>query len=312
MQKRLTALFALASALLVSAPLQAHAKAHHAKPVHAKHAQQKQAHARRAHTKHSQLAATKHKAVGRHHHQTHLAAATRMAHVDVQTALDSIVLKPDTALTLSGSQYLTAHDAASTHTVPAWLGHTPSFDAAQMMAQADVPTYFGKFGNSVTETRISASSKTSVAISDQDVSAAVGSGDNAAVRQALIAFAMQLRDIRYVRGGHDPATGFDCSGFVRYVFAHAIGMQLPTNSASQFLAGLRVKRADMKPCDLVFFHTHGKRRISHVGIYISDGRFIHSPTSGKSVQISSLDEDYWARHFAGAKRPQAIAMAARG
>jgi cell wall-associated NlpC family hydrolase len=128
----------------------------------------------------------------------------------------------------------------------------------------------------------------------------------------LISLAMQLRDIRYVRGGHDPATGFDCSGFVRYVFAHAIGMQLPTNSASQFLAGLRVKRSDMKPGDLVFFHTHGKRRISHVGIYISDGRFIHSPTSGKSVQISSLDEAYWAKHFAGAKRPQAIAMAARG
>jgi cell wall-associated NlpC family hydrolase len=97
---------------------------------------------------------------------------------------------------------------------------------------------------------------------------------------------------------------------VRYVFAHAVGMQLPTNSAAQFLAGLKVKRADMKPGDLVFFHTGGKRRVSHVGIYISDGRFIHSPTTGKSVEISSLESGYWAKRFVGAKRPEAMAMAA--
>jgi cell wall-associated NlpC family hydrolase len=130
------------------------------------------------------------------------------------------------------------------------------------------------------------------------------------LRKALLAAAMSLRDIRYVRGGHDPSTGFDCSGFVRYVFSHAIGMQLPNNSAAQFLAGLKVKRADMKPGDLVFFHTHGKHRISHVGIYISNGRFIHSPTTGKSVEISSLDSGYWAKRFAGAKRPEAMALVA--
>ena len=127
------------------------------------------------------------------------------------------------------------------------------------------------------------------------------------LRKSLIALAMNLRDVRYVRGGHNPATGFDCSGFVRYVFAHAIGVQLPTNSASQFLAGLKVKRADMKPGDLVFFHTGGRRHgISHVGIYISNGRFIHAPTYGKRVQISSLDEAYWAKRFVGAKRPEGM------
>jgi cell wall-associated NlpC family hydrolase len=127
------------------------------------------------------------------------------------------------------------------------------------------------------------------------------------LRKSLIALAMNLRNIRYVRGGHSPATGFDCSGFVRYVFAHAIGVQLPTNSASQFLAGLKVKRADMKPGDLVFFHTSGRyRHVSHVGIYISNGRFIHAPTYGKRVQISSLDEAYWAKRFVGAKRPEGM------
>jgi cell wall-associated NlpC family hydrolase len=130
------------------------------------------------------------------------------------------------------------------------------------------------------------------------------------LRKSLIGMAMKLRNIRYVRGGHDPATGFDCSGFVRYVFAHAIGLDLPRNSAEQFQAGAKIKRSNMEPGDLVFFRTHGKRRISHVGIYISNGRFIHSPTSGKSVEISSLDESYWSKHFAGAKRPESIAMMA--
>jgi cell wall-associated NlpC family hydrolase len=144
--------------------------------------------------------------------------------------------------------------------------------------------------------------------------AADPAADNAAkvtdLRKALIGLAMNLRDTRYVRGGRDPSTGFDCSGFVRYVFAHAIGMKLPTNSASQFLAGLKVDRADMKPGDLVFFQTGRKHHISHVGIYLSNGRFIHSPATGKTVQVSSLSESYWARHFAGAKRPSGIVAAA--
>jgi cell wall-associated NlpC family hydrolase len=125
-------------------------------------------------------------------------------------------------------------------------------------------------------------------------------------REALLAFAMKLRDIRYQRGGRAPSTGFDCSGFVRYVFIHSIGLDLPTNSASQFLAGLKVKRNDMKTGDLVFFRTRG-RAISHVGIYIDNGQFIHSPSAGKTVRVDSLNEAYWAQHFVGAKRPEGIA-----
>lgn len=125
-------------------------------------------------------------------------------------------------------------------------------------------------------------------------------------REALMSFAMKLRDIRYNRGGRAPATGFDCSGFVRYVFMHSIGLDLPTNSASQFLAGLKVKRNEMKTGDLVFFRTRGKA-ISHVGIYIDNGQFIHSPSAGKTVRVDSLNEAYWSKHFAGAKRPEGIA-----
>ncbi|HET6553200.1 MAG TPA: C40 family peptidase [Dyella sp.] len=143
-----------------------------------------------------------------------------------------------------------------------------------------------------------------------DGSVASLDNDTSDLRRTLIGLAMQLRDIRYVRGGRDPSTGFDCSGFVRYVFAHAVGLDLPTNSASQFLAGLKVNRGDMKPGDLVFFRTAGKRgqgRISHVGIYIANGQFIHSPSRGKTVRVDSLDESYWAKRFAGAKRPDALA-----
>ncbi len=189
------------------------------------------------------------------------------------------------------------------------LQQLPVFNPAPMLGQSIIP------GNIDALLADSTSGNHGIAI---DPTATVQAGGGQAdvvgtrnitdLRKALLAAAMSLRDIRYVRGGHDPSTGFDCSGFVRYVFSHAIGMQLPNNSAAQFLAGLKVKRADMKPGDLVFFHTHGRRRISHVGIYISNGRFIHSPTTGKSVEISSLDSGYWAKRFAGAKRPEAMAL----
>lgn len=204
------------------------------------------------------------------------------------------------------SAYIAAPSATVVATAPA-LNPLPMF--ASVTPASDVAAFRSLLtGNS--------SITATVAVSPQEVASAAeavadeGVQDITDLRKALIAMAMKLRDTRYVRGGRDPSTGFDCSGFVRYVFAHAVGMQLPTNSASQFLAGLKVKRADMKPGDLVFFHTRGKHRVSHVGIYISDGRFIHSPNTGKSVEISSLESGYWAKRFVGAKRPEAMAMAA--
>ena len=125
------------------------------------------------------------------------------------------------------------------------------------------------------------------------------------LRKLLTDFSLTLRDIRYRHGGLDPDTGFDCSGFVRYVFRHSLGQDLPHSSASQYRLGAAVTRNAMKIGDLVFFRTHGKR-ISHVGIYLGDGRFIHSPSSGKRVSISSLDERYWSKRFAGAKRPSGL------
>jgi cell wall-associated NlpC family hydrolase len=125
------------------------------------------------------------------------------------------------------------------------------------------------------------------------------------LRNLLADFAMTLRDIRYRRGGREPSTGFDCSGFVRYVYKHALGKDLPPNSASQYLTGTQIDRSEMKTGDLVFFRIKGKR-ISHVGIYLGDGRFIHAPSSGKRISVSELREGYWAKRFVGAKRPNVL------
>lgn len=124
-------------------------------------------------------------------------------------------------------------------------------------------------------------------------------------RRLLVDFAMSLRDIRYRRGGRSPQRGFDCSGFVHYVFAQVLGVDLPGNSAAQYADSEAIARDDLQAGDLVFFRTRGKR-ISHVGIYLGDGRFIHSPTSGERVRVDQLDERYWARRFAGARRPDAL------
>lgn len=126
------------------------------------------------------------------------------------------------------------------------------------------------------------------------------------LRRMLADFSMSLRHIRYQSGGRDPSTGFDCSGFVRYVFRHGAGAELPSDSASQYRTGKLVTRQDMKTGDLVFFRIKGKR-ISHVGIYLGNGRFIHAPSKGKAVSISRLDQGYWSTRFAGAKRPEVLA-----
>ncbi|MGH8121370.1 MAG: C40 family peptidase [Rudaea sp.] len=125
-----------------------------------------------------------------------------------------------------------------------------------------------------------------------------------APRRHLAAFALKLRDIRYRRGGHEPSTGFDCSGFVHYVYHQTFGMDLPYDAPGQFRRGETVARSEMKTGDLVFFGNG--RRIQHVGIYLDHGRFIHSPSPGKHVRVDRLDSPYWAKRFAGAKRPHAL------
>lgn len=313
--KRLTVFSVFAAALFVIAPIQAHTSKPATKPLHAKHAQvHKPVHAKtttKHKTTHGKLAAHKHKVT----HHSSLAASRRHA-VPTSSKVETTTAVSQPALT-TGSPQASSFDAgpqAIANVTPHLLQPLPIFNPAPMLSQSIVPadarTVLG--GDDAIEKNVASGQSAAVEqADDEDATPTEAVAENTTdLRKALIAMAMKLRDIRYVRGGHDPSTGFDCSGFVRYVFAHAVGMQLPTNSAAQFLAGLKVKRSDMKPGDLVFFRTHGKHRISHVGIYISNGRFIHSPTTGKSVEISSLNDAYWSKRFAGAKRPEAMAMVA--
>lgn len=206
---------------------------------------------------------------------------------------------PEASADAAASSFATA--------APLLMTQLPVFAPAPGLAQSVVPSNLTAELPASANNDAKSNSVDEMADADDD-----GQLDNANgmdLRHALIGLAMKLRDIRYVRGGHDPSTGFDCSGFVRYVFAHAVGLELPTNSASQFVAGLAVKRADMRPGDLVFFRTAGRGgrgRISHVGIYIDNGQFIHSPSRGKTVRVDNLQEAYWAKRFAGAKRPEGI------
>jgi len=119
-------------------------------------------------------------------------------------------------------------------------------------------------------------------------------------RKRVADFAMTLRDIRYRRAGRDPSTGFDCSGFTRYVYNKTYGLELPYDAPSQFHSGDKIARDDLKVGDLVFFQVRG--RITHVGIYMGDGQFIHSPSPGKRVRVDELANAYWAKRYAGARR----------
>jgi len=240
----------------------------------------------------------------------HLTAATALLSVLLVSApLQAKSLAP--LASVAGKTVTTApalvNDSVVARFSAPMLDQLPTFNPTAGLAQAVVPDAGTLF---VGKVAVATDSARPDPADEESAAAAAVSANITDLRKSLLAVAMGLRDTRYVRGGRDPSTGFDCSGFVRYVFAHAVGMQLPRNSASQFLAGLKVKRADMQPGDLVFFRTHGKRAISHVGIYISNGRFIHSPTTGKSVEISSLTQGYWAKRFAGAKRPEAMAQVA--
>jgi cell wall-associated NlpC family hydrolase len=111
--------------------------------------------------------------------------------------------------------------------------------------------------------------------------------------------ALRERGRPYRLGGETP-DGFDCSGLVQYVFAQ-YGLVLPREVREQFQVGERVKRAAIRPGDLVFFATEG-RGASHVGIALGGGEFVHAPNARGTVRISRLDAPYWRRHFLEARR----------
>lgn len=124
--------------------------------------------------------------------------------------------------------------------------------------------------------------------------AAVSGGQPAPVRRAL-----GYLGTRYRYGGSG-SRGFDCSGFTSYIYRQH-GISLPHNSAAQYRVGKPVRRSELRPGDLVFFRTRG-RRISHVGIYIGNGQFVHASSARGRVRVDTLNSGYYHQRYVGARR----------
>ncbi|MCL1962429.1 MAG: C40 family peptidase [Desulfovibrionaceae bacterium] len=117
----------------------------------------------------------------------------------------------------------------------------------------------------------------------------------------LVITAIGSLGVPYRWGGTSAETGFDCSGFVRAMFQQTTGQVLPRRAADQAMAGAKIDKREIEPGDLVFFNTR-RRGYSHVGIYIGEGRFIHSPRTGLHVVIENMNIRYWQSRFNGARR----------
>lgn len=128
------------------------------------------------------------------------------------------------------------------------------------------------------------------------------------VAQEVLINALSLTGIKYKYGGNSPQTGFDCSGFVRYVFQQAASLTLPHGARALSQLGQTVPIEQLQPGDLVFFNTL-KSAFSHVGIYLGDNRFIHAPSSGGGIHVVNLNDQYWAKRFNGARRIKATETA---
>jgi hypothetical protein len=120
------------------------------------------------------------------------------------------------------------------------------------------------------------------------------------VRGELVKTAKEFIGIPYRWGGSSVEKGFDCSGLTMAVYK-LNGLNLPRTSRQQYLTGVGIARKDLSKGDLVFFDTSGGGRVSHVGIYVGDGRFIHAPRKGKKVRVSSLSSRYYRKRFLGAR-----------
>ena len=118
---------------------------------------------------------------------------------------------------------------------------------------------------------------------------------------SLLIHAISLIGVKYKFGGSSAESGFDCSGFVRHVFAESMALDLPRNSYAIAKLGTSVNKDDLQPGDLVFYNTR-QRAFSHVGIYLGEGRFVHAPSRGKNVEIVDSADQYWKKRFNGARR----------
>ena len=135
-----------------------------------------------------------------------------------------------------------------------------------------------------------------------DLPARAPSAASAGEANDILFRAIALVGTPYHWGGNTPAGGFDCSGLVDYIYSTAAGIKLPrTSHEMASMDARKVRRmTQLASGDLVFFDIGG--RISHVGVYVGKGRFVHAPDSGGTVRLDDIDGPYWGEHFAYGKR----------
>lgn len=122
-----------------------------------------------------------------------------------------------------------------------------------------------------------------------------------AAANAVLMRAISLVGTPYRYGGNTPESGFDCSGFINYVFRDMLDLKLPRTSRELAAwQGPRIAPDRLATADLVFFGSGGQ--VTHVGIYVGEGRFVHAPSTGGTVRLDRLDGPYWRERYTGAKR----------
>ncbi|MDO8694389.1 MAG: C40 family peptidase [Sheuella sp.] len=121
------------------------------------------------------------------------------------------------------------------------------------------------------------------------------------ISHPLAAHMMTQLGVRYRSGGKSPDTGFDCSGLVFYSANQSLGLKLPPRADDMARQGSQVNIKELTVGDLVFFNTMG-RKYSHVGVYIGQDQFVHSPASGGVVRVENMNDRYWAKRYTGARR----------
>lgn len=121
------------------------------------------------------------------------------------------------------------------------------------------------------------------------------------ISHPLAAHMMTQLGVRYRFGGKTPDTGFDCSGLVGYSANQSLGLKLPPRADDMAKQGNNVNRTELTVGDLVFFNTMG-RKYSHVGVYIGQDQFVHSPAAGGVVRVENMNDRYWAKRYTGARR----------
>ncbi|WP_223620501.1 C40 family peptidase [Lysobacter sp. ESA13C] len=125
--------------------------------------------------------------------------------------------------------------------------------------------------------------------------------ENPGAANAVLMRAISLVGTPYRYGGNTPDSGFDCSGLVNYVYRDMLALSLPRTSRDlASYQGPRIEPMRLAAGDLVFFGSKGN--VSHVGIYVGEGRFVHAPSTGGTVRLDHLDGPYWVSHYSGAKR----------